>query len=109
MNASDIFDEALSKLFAAKKGKFLFEVEGIFSEETEKSLVKKAEIIHQRMNEGRKFSEICDDPDIFLGSLDKEYVCYRLDLRGFLDSPISLDRWRSNYLFLKAMKEIQPQ
>jgi hypothetical protein len=107
MNASEIFDEALNKLFAAKRSKFLHQVEGIFSNETENSLVAKAELVRQRMNEGRKFSEICDDPDIFLGSLDREYVSYRLDLDGFLDAPISLEKWRSNHLFLTAWREIQ--
>lgn len=106
LNPADIFDEALQKVFAAKKGKFIQMHTNYFSDETEESLVRKTELVRERMNNGRKFSEVCDDPDIFLGSFDREYVSYRLDMDGFLDSPISLDRWRSNQLFLNAMREL---
>lgn len=107
MNASEIFDEALIKEFAAKKGKFLRETENLFSGETQDSLDRKTQLVKQMMSEGRSFRSACDDPDVFIGSLDAEYVSYRLDLGGFLDSPITLERWRSNYLYLMAKREIE--
>lgn len=109
MNASEIFDEALNKKYAAKRSKFLQLAEHIFSNETEESIRSKIELVKQRMNEGRNFSEICDDPDIFLGSIDREYVAWNIDHEGAVTGagygfgPMTLERWRSNHLYILAM------
>lgn len=113
MNASAIFDEALGNKFSEQKIKFLRNVENIFSEETEDTLASKINIIKQRMAEGRSFSEICDDKDVWLGRVDREYVSFKINHEdavtgeGFGFGPMTLERFRSNYLYREAMNEIR--
>jgi hypothetical protein len=109
MIASEIFDEALKNKFSEQKIKFLRNAENIFSEETEETLANKINIIKQRMAEGRSFSEICDDKDVFLGRIDREYVSFQIDHEkndtGF--GLMTLERFRNNYLYREAMNEIR--
>ena len=112
MNASAIFDEALGKVFEKKKKDFLWLVSGMFSNETEDSLNSKIEIIKERMSQGRYFTEICDDLDVFLGKVDRDYVSYRLDNEknqeaGFEAQPVSYDKWKENHLYGQAMSLIR--
>jgi len=112
MNASAIFDEALGKAFESKKKEFLWLASGVFSNETEESLNRKIEIIKERMGQGRYFTEICDDLDVFLGSIDRDYVSYRLDNEknqeaGFEAQPFSYDKWKENHLYDQAMRLIR--
>lgn len=112
MDASAIFDQALNKHFAEKKDKFLRQVEGMFSKETEDSLFRKAEIVKQKMQSGLSFHQACDDPDVYIGAVDADYVHYILDneknrLAGCVTTPASLDKWRSSYLYGIAMREIR--
>jgi hypothetical protein len=110
MIASEIFDEALKNKFSEQKIKFLRNVENIFSEETEETLAIKINLIKWRMeNQLRSFSEICDDKDVFLGRIDREYVSFQIDHEkndtGF--GLMTLERFRNNYLYREAMNEIR--
>lgn len=107
MNASAIFDEALGKVFEKKKKDFLWLVSGMFSNETEDSLNSKIEIIKERMSQGRHFTEICDDLDVFLGRVDRDYVRYRLDNEEIESRPISYDKWKENHLYHEAIRLIR--
>jgi len=103
LNASVAFDLALTRKFAQFKANFVRSNNDIFSNETQESLSRKSELISQRMENGRSFSEICDDPDVYLGRIDRDYV-YHLRLS---DTPLSLADWRMNYLVGEALREIE--
>lgn len=103
--AGEAFDAAVGQKFGAQRQGFLnlYGKPGYFSDETQDTLAAKIELIRQRMAAGRSFSEICDDPDVYLGSMDRDYVHYvMLDCPDIGATPVSLDQYRRSQLYRVA-------
>ncbi len=62
------------------------ESEPLAEKETDSSLKEKAALIAQRMDKGRDFSDICNDKDIYLGSLHADFVYDKYVMKSFAGS-----------------------
>lgn len=96
------FDEALRQRFSAARQEFL-RGSGDFSDETDATLAAKLELVRDRMAQGRSFSEVCDDPDVYLGRLDRQYISHCLDSRKFGKSHLDLATFRRNHAYREAV------
>lgn len=97
------FDEALRERFAAARQEFLSNRgDRYFSDETDATLTAKLALVRSRMAQGRSFSEVCDDPDVYLGRLDREYISHCLGYPGFGATHPGLDTFRKNHAYGEA-------
>ena len=102
-DASDIFDEFVKNIMEPHKKKFVESQNSPWnkSKETESSLKEKAKLILERMDEGRDFKDVCDDKDIFLGSVDSSFVYDKYVLKSWKGS---LEDWKDKEMRLDARR-----
>lgn len=102
------FDEALRQRFAATRQEFLRNRgDRYFSDETDATLTAKLALVRDRMSQGRSFAEVCDDQDVYLGHLDREYISHCLDYPGFGATHPDLDTFRRNHAYREASDAIR--
>lgn len=100
------FDEALRQRFSVTRQEFL-RSRGDFSDETDATLAAKLELVRDRMSQGRSLAEVCDDPDVYLGWLDRKYISHCLDSRGFGETHLDLTTFRRNHAYGEAVAFIR--
>ena len=101
------FDEALRMRFAEARKTFCVLHRYGYSDETQESLLHKAEIVKARMADGAGFSEACDSPQVYLGYLDRDYLSHIVYCVKSRRDPIPLDTWRLNHLIAEASAHIR--
>lgn len=102
------FDEALWNRFASIRAEFLrSRGDHYFSDETDATLAAKLELVRDRMSQGRSLAEVCDDPDVYLGWLDRKYISHCLDSRGFGETHLDLTTFRRNHAYGEAVAFIR--
>lgn len=101
------FDEALRMRFAEARKTFCALHRYGHSDETQESLLHKAEIVKARMAEGASFSEACDSPQVYLNYLDREYLSHVVYCVKSKRDHIPLDTWRLNHLIADASADIR--
>lgn len=102
------FDEALRQRFAAARQEFRRNRgDRCFSDETDATLTAKLALVRERMAQGRDFGEICDDPDVYLGWLDRQYISHCLVSRGFGETHLDLTTFRRNHAYGEAVAFIR--
>lgn len=102
------FDEALQQRFAAARHEFLrHRGDRYFSDETDATLTAKLAMVRDRMSHGRSLSEVCDDPDVYLGWQDREYISHCLDYPGFGATHPDLDSFRRIQAYREASDYIR--
>lgn len=104
---ADAFDDALRQRFATARETFLRSIgDRYFSDETHGSLAAKLDLVRARMAEGRSFSDACDDPDVYLGRLDREYISHCCS-PGLHTANPHLDMFRRNQAYREASDAIR--
>lgn len=102
------FDEALRQRFAAARQEFLRNRgDRYFSDETDATLTAKLALVRERMAQGREFREVCDDPDVYLGWLDRQYISHCLDCSGDGETHLDLTTFRRNHAYGEAVAFIR--
>jgi hypothetical protein len=102
-DAADIFDEFVKNIMEPYKKNFVAHYNQSWnkSKETESSLKEKAKLILERMDEGRDFNDVCDDKDIYLGSIDSQFVYHKYILKSWKGS---LEDWKDKEMRLDARR-----
>jgi len=102
-DAADIFDEFVKNIMEPHRKKFIEDQNSPWnkSRETEASLKEKAKLIEERMKEGRGFREVCDDKDIYLGSVDSNFIYDKYVLKSWKGS---FEDWKDKEMRLDARR-----
>lgn len=100
--AAQAFEEVIqSKINQLKEDYIKAQVNSLDnSEETDESLAKKAEIVKKLVDEDNlDFSEACDHPSVYIGSVDARFIYSKYILKSFPGT-------YEDYLLLRMKKSL---